>query len=152
MRLTATYAVSSSLSLGVEWNPLAEDIGVLANWRALDETESRPALVFGTSSDRIGSASGRAYYGTLSKDLEAWTGLPVAPYAGVTYGEFEDELRFIGGLNIRWSERWASAHLWDGVNLHHVVDRQLSDSTTFGVVAAEQEGSYYLGIRVSVSP
>ena len=39
---------------GVEYNPLADDLGPLANYRAIRETLHRPALSFGTSSDRIG--------------------------------------------------------------------------------------------------
>ena len=40
--------------------------------------EDRPAVILGTSTDRIGTPSGRAIYATASKDLEHLTGLPIA--------------------------------------------------------------------------
>ena len=64
-------------------------MGLLVNWRAVEETASRPMLMLGTSSDRIGTPSGRAYYATLAKDLERHVGLPVAPYVGAAWGEFD---------------------------------------------------------------
>lgn len=145
------YALLPRLSAGVEWNPLGDDVGPLVNLRVLDETAWRPALVLGTSSDRIGTPSGRAYYATVSKDLEAWTGLPVAPYTGASFGEFEDEWEWIGGLRVRYGERWSSTHLWDGVNLHHVVDRTLGERWRVGLVLVEQDGSYYGGARLGAS-
>jgi hypothetical protein len=150
LRLTVTYAVTERFSLGVEVNPLGEDAGPLANLRILDETEWRPALIVGTSSDRIGTPEGRAFYATLSKDLEQWTGLPIAPYAGAAYGDFDDEWVPIGGLRVRWSERWSSTHLFDGHNLHHIVDRELGHVTA-GVLLVEQDGEYYVGVRVGAS-
>ena len=58
-----------ALSVGIEYNPLASDLQPLVNWIALKEGEKRPALIFGTSSDRIGTPEGQAYYFTFSKDL-----------------------------------------------------------------------------------
>ena len=101
LRWTATREVLDDLYLGIELNPLDEDVGPLVNWRALHETARRPALVFGTSSDRIGTPSGRAYYGTLSKDLERWLDAPLSAYAGVAFGEYEDDWRELGGLRVR---------------------------------------------------
>ena len=151
LRLTATYAVLDGLSLGIEWNPLDEDVGPLANWRVVDETERRPALILGTSSDRIGTPSGRAYYATLSKDLTAWTGLAVAPYAGAAYGEFDERVEAIGGLHIRWIPRLSSTHLWDGVNLHHTLDWHFLGNLRAGAVLVEQDGEYYGGVSLGAS-
>jgi len=158
-RLTGTYSVTDRLMVGIEINPYDDgdldpddwDVGPLVNYRALDETESRPALIIGTSSDRIGTPDGRAYYATLSKSLHRWTGLPVAPYVGTAFGEFEDEWELIGGLNIRWADRWTSTHLWDGENLHHIVDHSLGTGWRAGFVVAEQDGDYYAGLTVGVS-
>lgn len=115
------------------------------------ETSERPALIFGTSSDRIGTTHGRAFYGTLSKDIEAWTKLPIAPYAGVSYGTYADELVPIGGLVVRWSERVSTTHSYDGHNLHHIASYARDDGTAFGVVVAEQDEHYFLGVTLSVS-
>lgn len=150
-RFTATVRVDDRLSVGLEVNPLVDDMGPLVNWRALDEGEYRPALIFGTSSDRIGSTEGRAVYGTFSKDLEALTGLPVAPYAGITYGEFESEWRPIGGLYIRWTERISSTHLYDGVNTHHLLERSFGDYYRAGLVVAQQDDDYYAGISFGIA-
>lgn len=150
-RLTATYAFTERFSAGVEWNPLDDDVGPLANWRVVDETEHRPALIVGTSSARIGTSSGRAYYATLSKDLEGFTGLPIAPYGGIAWDGGDEEWKAIGGLNVRWAERWSSVHLWDGENLHHLLDYLLPGGSQVGVLVAEQEGDYYLGLRVGLS-
>ncbi|MBL8858039.1 MAG: hypothetical protein JNL28_06020 [Planctomycetes bacterium] len=150
MRTTLTYALNPELRLGVEYNPLADDVGVLANWRAVKETENTPALMFGTSSDRIGTDSGRSYYGTLSKDLEHAIGLPIAPYAGLSYGEADDELVGIGGLSIRWSDKVSSVHLWDGHNLHHVLERSFERSS-LGLVVVDLDGSFYVGLSWNIS-
>lgn len=151
LRLTATYAVLPNAFVGVEYNPLADDVGLLANWRVIDETLTRPAVMVGTSSDRIGTTSGRAYYVTVAKDLEHYTGLRAAPYIGTAYGEFDDEWELIGGVGVRWAPGWVSTHSWDGHNLHHMLDRFFDTGRRIGVVVAEQDGKYYTGVSVGMS-
>jgi hypothetical protein len=107
--------------------------------------------MLGTSSDRIGTPRGRAYYATLSKDLEAATGLPIAPYAGACYGTFDDELVGIAGLRVRWSERFSSTAMWDGHELHHVLETWIGERHTLGVVVAQVEGESDVGLTYSVS-
>ena len=121
-RNTLTYRFHPRLTAGVEYNPLAGKVSPLANIVALTETHKRPALILGTSSDRIGTPSGQSFYATLSKNLRHETGLPVAPYAGIAYGTFEDRFRPIGGLNINFTEAWASTILFDGVRVHPLVN------------------------------
>lgn len=121
-RNTLTYRFHPRFTAGVEYNPLAGKVSPLANFVALTETQRRPALILGTSSDRIGTPSGQSFYATVSKDLKRWTGWPVAPYAGVAYGTFEDRARVIGGLNVYAGERWSSTVLFDGVRLHPLVN------------------------------
>lgn len=104
--------------MGLEWNPKAEQVSPLANVRLLDETRSRPAVIVGTSSDRIGTPEGQSFYVTVSKDLRPQTGLAVAPYVGVAYGTFEDETRIIGGASISFGHGLSSLLLFDGVHLH----------------------------------
>ena len=145
------YSGDPRVELGIEFNPKAEQVSPLANVRVLNETASRPAVMVGTSSDRIGTPSGRAYFATLSKDLERATGLPVAPYLGAAYGEFEDETKAIGGLHVRWSDRWTSTHLWDGYNLHHLLDRQMDGGLRLGLVLVEQDGKYYGGFSLGLA-
>ncbi|HWS54251.1 MAG TPA: hypothetical protein VN228_09000 [Pyrinomonadaceae bacterium] len=121
-RNTLTYRFHPRLTAGVEYNPLAGKVSPLANFVALTETRRRPAVILGTSSDRIGTPSGQSFYATASKNLKAATGLPVSPYAGLAYGTFEDRLRPIGGLNITLDERWSSTVIFDGVRVHPLLN------------------------------
>lgn len=121
--------VHPRIQLGVEWNRLVDEVNPLANVHAVTETRRRPALILGTSSDRIGTPSGTAYYATLSKDLSPWTTWPVAPYAGVSYGTYEDKARFIGGVNVSLGGRFSSLLIWDGVNFHPTATVELGRFT-----------------------
>ncbi|HET6203535.1 MAG TPA: hypothetical protein VFI25_12115 [Planctomycetota bacterium] len=147
LRTTLTYRFTPSLTLGVEYNPFADEIGPLANWRALDETETRPALILGTSSDRIGTPHGRSYYATFSKNLEEEIGLPLAPYAGAAYGTFDDRLRPIGGVNVRWSEEISSTHLYDGQKVHHLLHYTFGGRHTIGLLLVDHRD---VGISYSI--
>jgi hypothetical protein len=149
LRTTLTYRFAPTFSAGLELNPIVTELGPLANWVLLTETDARPAFALGTSSDRIGTPYGRAYYGTLSKDLEAWTGLPIAPYAGASYGTFDDEFVAIAGLSVRWTDRVGSMHMWDGHELHHLADYAIDDGQLLGVVLAAQDGRASLGVTFS---
>jgi len=117
-RNTLTYQITPRFSVGVEYNPLAGKISPLANFVAVTETAKRPAIILGTSSDRIGTPSGQSFYATASKSLERETGLPIAPYAGVAYGTHENRFRVIGGLSIYLTNRFSSTVLFDGVRVH----------------------------------
>lgn len=121
-RNTLTYRFHPRFTAGIEYNPLAGKVSPLANVVAVTETHLRPALILGTSSDRIGTPSGQSFYATFSKSLKHFTGLPVAPYVGVAYGTFEDRARAIGGLNISFGEHWSSTILFDGVRVHPLIN------------------------------
>ena len=121
-RNTLTYRFHPRVTVGIEYNPLATKVSPLANVVAITETDVRPALILGTSSDRIGTPSGQSFYATFSKSLKRATGLPVAPYVGVAYGTYEDRARIIGGLNITLSDRWSSTILFDGVRVHPLLN------------------------------
>ena len=121
-RNTLTYRFHPRFTAGIEYNPLAKKVSPLANLVVITETHSRPALIIGTSSDRIGTPSGQSFYATLSKSLKHHTGLPVAPYVGVAYGTFEDRARAIGGLNISFTEKLSSTILFDGVRVHPLLN------------------------------
>ena len=142
LRTTLTYRVVPRLSLGVEYNPLASNFSPLANFLAVTETNTRPAVIFGTSSDRIGTPHGQSFYGTVSKSLVRETGLPIAPYVGAAYGTFEDRLRFIGGGSLGFTEELSALLFFDGVHAHgalnysfgrHVVTLLLVDGQHPGI-------------------
>jgi len=117
-RNTVTFKILPTLSAGVEYNPLAEKASPLANWVAITETKERPAIILGTSSDRIGTTSGQSFYATASKDLKRLTQLPIAPYVGAAYGTYEEKLRAIGGVNLRFPLNFSSLIIYDGVKVH----------------------------------
>lgn len=121
-RNTLTYRFHPRFTAGVEYNPLAGKVSPIANVVAITETHVRPALILGTSSDRIGTPTGQSFYATLSKNLKHSTGLPVSPYVGVAYGTYDDRARVIGGLNITFGSRWSSTILFDGVRVHPLVN------------------------------
>ena len=121
-RNTLTYRFHPRLTAGIEYNPLAGKVSPLANFVALTETHRRPAIIVGTSSDRIGTPYGQSFYVTLSKNLKHATNLPVSPYVGVAYGTYEHRTRVIGGLNMTFGERWSATVLFDGVRVHPLVN------------------------------
>lgn len=100
-RSTLMWRPHPQVNIGVEYNPYAKEARPLLTLIPIKETEKRPAVIFGFSSDRIGTPKGSSFYLTASKDLSRWTGLPIAPYGGIVYGAYEKKWRPIGGLNIR---------------------------------------------------
>ena len=134
LRTTLMYRLSQDLQLGVEFNPLAEEVGPLVNWRAVSETRHRPALSFGTSSDRIGTPDGQAYYGTLSKDLEPYVKLPVSLYAGALYGSWDDEFVFPFGANFRLGRQWTFTPQFDGHASHGLLTYSWSRFSVTGLL------------------
>ncbi len=136
------HRFTRDLKAGVEWNARANEVGLVANWRALAETERRPALMFGTSSDRIGTPSGQAYYATVSKSFSR-----VAPYAGVSWSGYEERLLYPFGLNVALTDGWSAMLINDGVHTHL--------STTYGrrnvsltVLAVERK---HVGVTVGMT-
>lgn len=133
--MTLTRNIFENLSAGVEWNPYAEQVSPLANWRMVSETDTGPAVMIGTSSDRIGTPSGQSFYVTVSKDVSAWLGAPIAPYVGVAYGTYEDRARVIGGVNVRVTGAVSSLILFDGVKVHPTVSWSRDHHTISFVLA-----------------
>ncbi|HEX6177779.1 MAG TPA: hypothetical protein VF057_05430 [Thermoanaerobaculia bacterium] len=107
-----------SFKAGLEWNVRADEIGIVANWRALSETAHRPAVIAGTSSDRIGTPEGQSYYVTISKSLHHETGLPIAPYAGVSWSGYEQRFVYPFGVNVALSPSLSAMLMNDGVHTH----------------------------------
>jgi hypothetical protein len=120
--MTLTYKFHPRLTAGVEYNPRVGEVAPIANFLAVTETGRRPALMFGTSSDRIGTPSGQSFYGIVSKNLKRQTGLPVAPYAGLAYGTYEDRLRPVGGLNVFFGDKFSAFITYNGVHVHPILN------------------------------
>jgi hypothetical protein len=118
VRLTLTYKFHPRVQAGIEYNPRAREVAPLANILVLTETSHRPALMIGTSTDRIGTPSGQSFYFTLSKNLRRETGLPIAPYVGAAYGTYDHRVRPIGGLSISLHRNFSLLATYNGVNVH----------------------------------
>ena len=67
-RFTLNYRFHHRTQVGIEFNPKAQEICPLLTLFLLTETEKRPALFVGTSSDRIGSPSGKQSYYVLRSE------------------------------------------------------------------------------------
>lgn len=109
------------------------------------ETLNRPAVIFGISSDRIGTPRGTSVYLTASKDLQHWTGLPIAPYGGVVYSSYDNKYRPIAGLNIRFHDRVTSLVQFDGVKVHPSLTYTFNDThaLTFLMIRGKDPGMTY---------
>ena len=145
VRATLMYRWHPQVHIGVEYNPKVGEVRPLLTLIPVTETANRPAVIFGISSDRIGTPEGTSFYLTASKDLENWTGLPIAPYGGVVYGTYESKFRPIGGLNIRWHKRVSTLSQFDGVKLHHGLTYTFNDThaLTFLMIKGTQPGMTY---------
>ena len=122
VRTTLTYRLVPTLTAGVEYNPRAGKVSPLANWLAIPETKNAPAVILGTSSDRIGTPSGQSFYATASKNLKRETKLPIAPYFGIAYGTYENRFRPIGGVSVGFTEQFTSLIIVDGVHVHPLLN------------------------------
>lgn len=126
MRTTLTYRLHPRLTTGLEVNPRADKAGgrisPLVNWLAVTETDKRPALILGTSSDRIGTPKGQSFYATLSKNLKRETRLPVAPYGGVAYSTYQHRWLPLAGLNVYFTRNFSSTVIYDGVRVHPLLN------------------------------
>jgi hypothetical protein len=118
VRTTLTYRFHPRLQGGIEYNPRVGEVGVIANLLVLTETQRRPALMLGTSTDRIGTPSGQSFYATFSKNLRRETGLPIAPYVGAAFGTYDNRLRPIGGLSVSLNKNFSLLATYNGVNVH----------------------------------
>ena len=146
-RNTLMWHPQHRISLGVEYNPLADDVHPLANFILHQETDTLPAVILGTSSDRIGTPGGQAYYVTVSKDLQHWTDLPVAPYAGVSYGTWDDEAVIVGGVNWRFSEHLSSMIIFDGHKVHPTLTWTKGPWSIGGILAFGKEPGIFVNRR-----
>ena len=118
VRTTLTYRFHPRLQLGIEYNPRAGEFAPLANLLVLTETKRRPALMLGTSTDRLGTPSGQSFFATFSKNLRRETGLPIAPYVGATFGTYDHRVRPIGGLSVSLNRNFSILATYNGVNVH----------------------------------
>ncbi|HYM82159.1 MAG TPA: hypothetical protein VEY91_12215 [Candidatus Limnocylindria bacterium] len=110
------YRVVPSLQVGIEYNPAAGEVAPLATWFLLTETDRRPAVFMGTSSDRIGSPEGRqAYYLTAAKHVMP---LRASPYLSVNYSEWDEKLNVPFGAHVEVGGGFSVQPMYDGNRTH----------------------------------
>ena len=115
-RSTANYRVIPTLQLGIEYNPVAGEVGPLVTWFLLTETERRPAVFFGTSSDRIGSPRGtQSYYVTGAKYIPSFH---ASPYVSINYSEWDDRWNVPFGANVEIGRGISVQPMYDGHRTH----------------------------------
>ena len=110
------YRVIPTLQLGVEVNPVAEEVGPLVTWFLVTEGERRPAVLVGTSSDRIGSPAGtQSYYLTTAKYLP---GLRTSPYLSLNYSEWDEGWNVPFGATVELGAGFSTRAMYDGRRTH----------------------------------
>lgn len=114
--------MSPKLQLGIELNPAADEVGPLVNWFLLTEAERRPALFFGTSSDRIGSPAGtQSYYLTVAKRHPSW---PLSAYLSLNYSEWDSGFNLPFGVGVDLGENLSLRPMYDGQRTHLTLSYQ----------------------------
>lgn len=115
-RFTVNYRLNNRLQAGLEYNPDAEEVGPLFTLFLLTETESRPALFVGTSSDRIGSPAGKqAYFVTASKYVPQ---LRASLYGSLNYSEWVEKFNLPVGLGVELGKGFSVRPMFDGDRSH----------------------------------
>jgi len=110
------FRVVPTLQLGVEYNPVAGEVGPLVTWFLLTEGERRPAAFMGTSSDRIGSPEGtQSYYLTTAKYLPP---LRTSPYVSLNYSEWDEGWNAPFGANVELGGGFSVQPMYDGHRTH----------------------------------
>ena len=115
-RFTANYSLHHRLQVGVELNPKAKEAGPLVTLFLLTETETRPALFLGTSSDRIGSPAGdQSYFATVSKYIPR---LRTSFYCSLNYSEWDEKLNVPFGVGVELGKGFSFRPMYDGDRGH----------------------------------
>jgi len=82
----------------------------------LTETEARPALFVGTSSDRIGSPKrAQSYYATLSKYVPL---VHTSFYGSLNYSEWDDGFNLPLGAGVEIGKGFSIRSMYDGDRGH----------------------------------
>ena len=80
------------------------------------ETETRPALFLGTSSDRIGSPKGeQSYFATISKYIPSWR---TSFYGSLNYSQWDRKFNVPFGAGIELGKGFSLRPMYDGDRGH----------------------------------
>ncbi|MCH9651955.1 MAG: hypothetical protein K0U98_27245 [Deltaproteobacteria bacterium] len=115
-RSTFYYRLHQRFQVGVEYNPAASEFSPLGTLFLLTETEQRPALFLGTSSDRIGSPEGtQSTYLTASKHHPRW---PISAYISINYSEWDGGVNIPFGIEVELPKGFSVRPMYDGQRTH----------------------------------
>jgi len=157
-RVVGAWRATRRLSLALEFNPGEDELLPNFNYSPSLPSEHIPGigLVSGTSSDRIGTPSGRSWFASLSLDPRAWgLDIPISGYAGMAYGTWANDTRAIGG--VRWAvmDRLSATLQFDGEQLHAVTSYALGPlgpghaTWSVDLLLVEIDGSRSAGLTLS---
>jgi hypothetical protein len=118
-RTTLSGRVTPRLQLGFEYNAsaLRQKLNPIGNYFVQTETEERPGIVAGFSSDRIGTPTGMSYFVSAQKQLGGESG-KIAPYIGLAYSTFGREVLFPFGASVGLKENLVLLPMYDGRHAH----------------------------------
>jgi hypothetical protein len=104
----------------VEFNAAVDEVNPLATLFVLTETDRRPALFLGTSSDRIGSPAGTtATYATLSKTR---ADIGASAYLSLNYSEWDAGFNVPFGAGKDLGRGLGVRYMYDGQRSHALLD------------------------------
>lgn len=128
-RWIGSWRATRRLALALEYNPGEDELLPNFNFAPSLPGEHLPwiGLMAGTSSDRIGTPDGRAWFAVASVSPPREFPLPLTGYLGASYGTYADDLRAIGGLTWWFDERTSAGAQHDGEQLHFLVSRGLGE-------------------------
>ena len=127
---SALYRALPRLNLGFDYRPLVDQVGGIATWHVLPESEGRPALLFSTANDDFEEGgreiNSQHFSFVASKAFGNYGGVVWSPYAGAAYIYELGELRPVAGLSARREEILMMLQ-FSGTNTHVSASYDLTD-------------------------
>ncbi|MBB6053915.1 hypothetical protein [Armatimonas rosea] len=136
-RTTLTERISPKFQIGVEYNANAPDakLNPVGNYFIQTENESRPGIIAGFSSDRIGTPHGMSYFVSAQKQLSGEKGR-VAPYLGLSYSEFGKEVLTPFGASLALKDNLVLLPMCDGKYGHTTLSWFSKRGESISLIAA----------------
>jgi hypothetical protein len=130
---SVAFWLTDDFSLGLDYRPLADKVGITGTWRAFSEDPDtwKPALIFGSMVDDFRIAGreieSRAFFGSLSKALPPIDALnlTLSPYVGAAYIDKSQELRPVGGITLR-HQLFSLMVQYSGTDTHLSLSRKIT--------------------------
>jgi hypothetical protein len=137
VRTTFTGRVSEKLQLGLEFNANApkEKLNPVGNYFIQTETDTRPGIVAGFSSDRIGTPYGMSYFVSAQKQLGGETG-KLAPYLGIAYSEYSRKILAPFGASVALKPNIILLPMYDGRHSHTTLSWFSNNGLSISLIAA----------------